>query len=98
MVRTGSQTALRHTRYRPVLVAPAPRSSCANLLIQLELTRNWVRSFISRLRRQTGAATTSPLLDWMAVPGLPLGRSHSEQSATDSEILPITCPRNPHSA
>jgi len=32
------------SRSRPVLMAPAPRSSCASLLIQLELTRNWLRS------------------------------------------------------
>src|ERR1035437_8622124 len=37
------------SRCRPVLIAPAPRSSRASLLIQLELTRKWLRSVISWL-------------------------------------------------
>ena len=47
-------SAGRPCRYRPALISSAPRSSCASLLIQLELTRNLVRSVISRLRRKTG--------------------------------------------
>ena len=34
---------------RPVLIAPAPRSSYSGLLIQLRLTRNWLRSVNSWL-------------------------------------------------
>jgi len=37
------------SRRRLALFAPARRSSCANLLIQFELTRNWVRSVNSSL-------------------------------------------------